>query len=199
MVRFLLKGILSLPFNQCSLSQKTSSDQKLDETSWFSSVAVGFLIHLARSQYVFLVVHVKEHLWLLVYVILKHTTVYLLLLLNHFCCVWLYATLWTVPCQSPLSTGFSKQEYSGGLHAFLQGIFLTDGSSLCLLSLLNCQAGSLPLAPPLQTQLSPKSFRSSHPVATLVLLSLIKIMSTLPLLVNCHNLASAILNHHSCY
>ena len=33
-------------------------------------------------------------------------------------------------------------------HALLQGIFPTKGSNLCLLGLLNCQAGSLPLVPP---------------------------------------------------
>ena len=35
-----------------------------------------------------------------------------------------------------------------GCHALLQGIFLTQGSSLHLLSLLHWQAGSLPLVPP---------------------------------------------------
>ena len=30
-------------------------------------------------------------------------------------CVWLFATLWTVACQAPLSTGFSRQEYWSGL------------------------------------------------------------------------------------
>ena len=31
--------------------------------------------------------------------------------LGHFSHVWLFATLWTVACQAPLSIGFSKQEY----------------------------------------------------------------------------------------
>ena len=35
-----------------------------------------------------------------------------------------------------------------GSHSLLQGIFLTQGSNLCLLCLLHWQAGSLPLAPP---------------------------------------------------
>ena len=35
-----------------------------------------------------------------------------------------------------------------GCHAFLQGIFLTQGSNLHLLHLLHWQAGSLPLSPP---------------------------------------------------
>ena len=32
-------------------------------------------------------------------------------MLNHFSCVQLFATLWTVACQAPLSMGFSRQEY----------------------------------------------------------------------------------------
>ena len=32
-----------------------------------------------------------------------------------FSCVWLFATLWTIACQAPLSVGFSKQEYWSGL------------------------------------------------------------------------------------
>ena len=35
-----------------------------------------------------------------------------------------------------------------GCHAFLQGIFLTQGSNLCLSCFLHGQAGSLPVAPP---------------------------------------------------
>ena len=48
--------------------------------------------------------------------------------------VWLFATLWTVG----KNTGVD-------FHAFLQEIFLTQGSNL---PLLHWQAGSLPLAPP---------------------------------------------------
>ena len=35
--------------------------------------------------------------------------------LNHFSHVQLYATLWTVARQAPLSMGFSRQEYWSGL------------------------------------------------------------------------------------
>ena len=35
--------------------------------------------------------------------------------LSCFSRVWLFATLWTVACQVPLSTGFSRQEYWSGL------------------------------------------------------------------------------------
>ena len=38
-----------------------------------------------------------------------------LCVLNRFSRVWLSATLWTVAHQAPLSTGFSRQKYCGGL------------------------------------------------------------------------------------
>ena len=44
-------------------------------------------------------------------------------------------------CSPPGSSvqEFSRQEYSVGCHALLQGIFLTQGSNLHLLWLLNCR------------------------------------------------------------
>ena len=53
-------------------------------------------------------------------------------LLSH---VWLFLTLRTVAHQAPLSMGFSRQESWSGLHALLQGIFLTQGSNPCVLCL----------------------------------------------------------------
>ena len=44
--------------------------------------------------------------------------------------VRLFATLWTVAPQAPLSMGFSRQQYWVGCHALLQGISLTQGSNL---------------------------------------------------------------------
>ena len=35
--------------------------------------------------------------------------------LSHFSCVQLFATVWTVTCQAPLSMGFPRQEYWSGL------------------------------------------------------------------------------------
>ena len=52
-------------------------------------------------------------------------------------------------CQAPLSLKFPRQEYRAGCHFLLQGIFLTQGSNLCLLCLLHWQAVSLPLGPEL--------------------------------------------------
>ena len=34
--------------------------------------------------------------------------------LSHFSCVQLFATLWTISQQAPLSMGFSRQEYWSG-------------------------------------------------------------------------------------
>ena len=42
-------------------------------------------------------------------------------------------TPWTIAHQAPLSMGFPRQEYWSGLRSLLQGIFLTQKSSLHLL------------------------------------------------------------------
>ena len=42
-------------------------------------------------------------------------------MLSHFNHVRLYATLWRVACQAPLSMGFSRQEYWSGLPCPLPG------------------------------------------------------------------------------
>ena len=57
--------------------------------------------------------------------------------------VWLFATLWTVDHQPPLSMGFFRQEYWSGLHFLLQGIFSTQGSNS---PLQRWQADSLSLS-----------------------------------------------------
>ena len=69
-------------------------------------------------------------------------------MLSHFSHVRLFATPWTVACHTPLSMGFSRQEYWSGCHALLQGIFPTQGSTWHQLCLLHWQVGSLPLVPP---------------------------------------------------
>ena len=82
--------------------------------------------------------------------------------LSCFSRVQLFATLWIMAHMVPLSMGFPGQEDQSGLpcpppgdlpdpgiHALLQGIFLTQGSNLRLLFLClpHWQAGSLTLAP----------------------------------------------------
>jgi len=74
--------------------------------------------------------------------------------------IYVYLQLW-IPSLSPIKltvssskhahthTTFEKKKNTGvGCHALLHGVFLTQGSNLCLLSLLQWQAASLPLAPP---------------------------------------------------
>ena len=53
-------------------------------------------------------------------------------------CVRLFATLWTLTCQTPLSMEFSKQDGVGS-YFFLEGIFLIQGSNLHPLCLLHCR------------------------------------------------------------
>ena len=66
--------------------------------------------------------------------ILSSFSVCFVCVLSCFNCVWLFATLWTVPCQAPLFMGLSRQEYWSGLPyprpGDLQGLNL---SLLCLL------------------------------------------------------------------
>ena len=63
----------------------------------------------------------------------------------------LFATLWMVSHQPPLSMGFSRQETGVGFYAFLQGIFWNQGSNPCLWRLLHW-VGSLPVVPCLRSQ-----------------------------------------------
>ena len=69
-------------------------------------------------------------------------------LVSHFSHIQLCVILWTMTCLAPLSMGFFRQDTGLCCHAFLQGIFPTQGSNPRLLTLLHWQMGSLPLAPP---------------------------------------------------
>ena len=73
---------------------------------------------------------------------------------SHFSCVWLFAILWTIACQAPLSMGCSRQDTGVDYHAFLRGIFLTHESNPHLLCPLHWQAGSFPRVPPTRQWLS---------------------------------------------
>ena len=46
---------------------------------------------------------------------------------SHFSRVQLFATLWTIAPQAPLSMGFFRPEYWSGCYALLQGIFPNPG------------------------------------------------------------------------
>ena len=51
-------------------------------------------------------------------------------MLSHFSCVWLFATLWTIAFQAPLSMEFSRQVHWNGLPCSSPGIFPTQWSNL---------------------------------------------------------------------
>ena len=60
----------------------------------------------------------------------------------------LHLTLWTAACQTPLSMGFFRQEYWGGLPCTPPGDLLDLGiKPASVTSNLHRQMGSLPLAP----------------------------------------------------
>ena len=65
--------------------------------------------------------------------------------LNRFSCVQLFATLWTIAHQAPLSMGFSRQEYWSGLPFFAPGNFPDPGIEPRSTAL---QVDSLPAEPP---------------------------------------------------
>ena len=46
--------------------------------------------------------------------------------------VRIFATLWTVALQAPLSMGFFSKNNKVGCHILLQGIFPTQEPNLCL-------------------------------------------------------------------
>ena len=77
-------------------------------------------------------------------------TVLLACLLRRFSHVQLWAILWTVAHQAPLSMGFSRQEYWSGLPCPSPEDVPNPGLERagCLLRLLHWQVGLLPLAPP---------------------------------------------------
>ena len=71
-----------------------------------------------------------------------HTHTHIYVWLSH---VWLFATPWTVACQAPLSMGFSKQDYWGGLPCPPPGDLPDPGIELRSPA---SQAGSSPSEPP---------------------------------------------------
>ena len=70
-------------------------------------------------------------------------------MLSHVSHVRLFVSPWTVAPPGSFCSWDSPGKHTGvGCHDLLQEFFLTQGSNPCLLCLLHCQAGSLPLAPP---------------------------------------------------
>ena len=67
-------------------------------------------------------------------------------MLSHFTRVWLFVTLWTAARQSPLSMGFSRQEYWSGLPFPPPGYLPNPGTQPMSPASPALQADSLPLS-----------------------------------------------------
>ena len=78
-----------------------------------------------------------------------------LCLLSCFSHVSLWAALWTIVYQAPLSVGLSRQEYWRGLLGPPPGDLPNPGIQPVSLCLLHCWVGSLPPAPPGKPSLHP--------------------------------------------
>ena len=61
--------------------------------------------------------------------------------LSHSSRVQLFATLWTIACQAPLSMGFCRQKYWSGLLCLLLGNLPHSGIEPSILHFLHWQAG----------------------------------------------------------
>ena len=69
-------------------------------------------------------------------------------MLSHFSSVWLFASLWTVAHQAPLSIGFSRQEYWSGLPCPPPGDLPDPGNEPVSFMFPELAGGFLPLVPP---------------------------------------------------
>ena len=93
-------------------------------------------------------------------------------MLSHFIGVQLFATLWTVAHQAPLSMGFPRQEYWSRLLFPLPGYLPDPGIEPVSLMTLHWQVGSLSLAP----WESPPSVSKALPSPAVRLLQLMVMM-----------------------
>ena len=105
--------------------------------------------------------HFQKFKWICLFLLGTYTILNSVLILNQslrwcvlsrFSCVQLFATLWTLAHEAPLSMGCSRKNTEVGCHACLQEILLTQESNPHLLSLLRWSTCSLPLAPPRKPQ-----------------------------------------------
>ena len=129
---FLCAGFLLL----CGLSPVVA---KVPHAMWWGQGKKVSMAYLNNPQFISCIYERCPLLWTLPYG--SHAV------LSHFSHVPLFAILWTVARQAPMSTGFSRQEYWSGLpfpppeDLFNSGI---EPGSPAL------QADSLPLAPPVK-------------------------------------------------
>ena len=90
----------------------------LSQCAGFPSISVLFLVIYLLKNWAF---RVSYSLSIFDHMVVVRCTLFLCLLyvLSCFSRVWLLATPWTIAHQTPLSMGFSQQEYWSGCHAHL--------------------------------------------------------------------------------
>ena len=69
----------------------------------------------------------SRDLWSVCLFLYQYLNVLITVVVQLLSCVWLFAIPWIVPCLAPLSMGFSRQEYWGGLPFPSPGIFPDQG------------------------------------------------------------------------
>ena len=99
-------------------------------TAWANSYSKSQSVNVPSSPFPFLHIHLC----------LRRAV------LRHFSHVWLFATLWTVAHQAPLSMGVSRQEYWTGLPCPPPGDLYHPGIELLSPVVPALQADSLPLS-----------------------------------------------------
>ena len=84
---------------------------------WYFSFSISYLFHVLMLSQQDVFPQFFLHLWYLssLFPSLLLRNAFVCCVLSHFSHVWLFATLWTVAHQTPLSMGFSRQEYWSGL------------------------------------------------------------------------------------
>ena len=87
-------------------------------------------------------------------------------MLTHFSRVQLFATLWTVACQAPLSMGFSRQEYWSRLPCLRPGGLPDPGIEPGSPAL---QADSLPIDPHGKPNIMPSMWQVLHNLSYYIL------------------------------
>ena len=143
--------LLHRPFSSCSRQRQgllSSCCVWASHCGGFSCCEVWALGHVGFSfkiKFSVVITHVC--------IVLRSTRALAYIILLHVCCVTLVMPNSVRPCAlqpaSLLCPRDSPSKNSGvDCHAFLQGIFLTPESNLCLMSNLHWQSGSLLLAPP---------------------------------------------------
>ena len=125
--------------NTCNLQSSTFFCPRNIFSKFQYMINFFILIHSSQMTYYSHQIFQQSYIY-----IPKNVLFYLLCVLAKLLQSRLFVTLWTVDRQAPLSMGFFPWDSSGkntgvGCHFLLQGIFLAQESSPCILHLLLCR------------------------------------------------------------